>query len=86
VSKTEKLLARLRSCPSDFTYEEITTLLKRLGYRIAQRGHTSGSRLAFIHEKSGHIIRLHNPHPGNTLKRYQVEFLVEALAEQGVFT
>lgn len=86
MSKTEKLLERLRSCPSDFTYEEMATLLKRLGYRIVRRGQTSGSRVAFIHEKNRHIIRLHKPHPGNILKRYQIDYLIEALKEEGVYT
>jgi hypothetical protein len=82
MGKTEKLLERLRSYPSDFTYEEMTTLLGRLGYRAVEG---SGSRVAFVHAKSGHIIRLHKPHPGNILKRYQMEYLVETLEEQGVY-
>ena len=45
----------------------------------SQSGKTSGSRVAFINEKDKHIIRMHKPHPGNELKKYQIEQLIEEL-------
>lgn len=59
-------------------------LLGRLGYTEESRGRTSGSRVAFVHSPSKHIIRLHKPHPGNTLRRYQIDALIEALRDREV--
>jgi len=84
MSKRDKLIERLLNRPSDFEYYEVKTLLTQLGYREEQRGRTSGSRVAFINNESNHIIRLHKPHPGNLLKKYQIEQLIEELRSQGV--
>ncbi|RMG19275.1 MAG: type II toxin-antitoxin system HicA family toxin [Bacteroidetes bacterium] len=83
MSKLEKLLAKLRSRPKTFTYSEMRTLLLKLGYTERKTGKTSGSRLAFIHTEKKHIIRLHKPHPGNELKRYQIDYLIEELKNEG---
>jgi hypothetical protein len=75
--------ARLLSRPSDFTFEELTTLLGLLGYTNSGRGKTGGSRVAFTDGK-GDYIRLHKPHPRNTLKQYQVDDIIAALSERGL--
>ena len=84
MSKRDKLIRRLLNKPSDFDYNEAKTLLAQLGYREEQRGRTSGSRVAFVNHENRHIIRLHKPHPGNLLKKYQIEQLIEELRSQGV--
>ena len=79
MSKKEKLTARLKTRPTDFTYTELRTLLSGMGYAEDNKGKTSGSRVSFIHEETKHIISLHKPHPGNILKRYQINLIVEEL-------
>ncbi len=79
MSKEEKLIKRLLAKPNNFTYNELKSLLSHLGYIENQSGKTSGSRVAFINENDKHIIRLHKPHPGNELKRYQIEQVIEEL-------
>jgi hypothetical protein len=86
MSKAEKLLKRFLSMPKDFTFEELRALLGSLGYREVRRGHTSGSRVAFYREASGHIIKLHRPHPRPVLKEYQVEELITSLKNAGVIS
>ncbi len=54
------------------------------GYKEDNRGRTSGSRVAFVHSETGHIIRLRRPHPGNILKKYQIEQLIDESKNQGV--
>ncbi|MEE8583851.1 MAG: type II toxin-antitoxin system HicA family toxin [Acidobacteriota bacterium] len=44
---------------------------------------SGGSRRRFVHP-SLPTISLHQPHPGNTLKAYQVDQLVEALRKEGL--
>lgn len=84
MSQKDKLIDRLTQRPSDFEYDEARTLLGRLGYREENKGRTSGSRVAFVNIETKHIIRLHKPHHGNILKRYQVDQLIEELKNQGV--
>jgi hypothetical protein len=84
VSKDEKLIKRLISRPKNFTYNELRKLLRSFGYNESQSGKTSGSRVAFIHEQSHHIIRLHKPHPGNELKQYQIDQLIDELHLRGL--
>lgn len=84
MSKRDKLIDRLLNRPIDFEYDEARRLLAKFGYKEDNRGRTSGSGVAFVHCETGHIIRLHRPHPGNILKKYQIEQLIEELKNQGV--
>ncbi|MDX9870960.1 MAG: type II toxin-antitoxin system HicA family toxin [Clostridia bacterium] len=84
MSKKEKLLNRLLARPNDFIYDEAKSLLGQFGYKEDTRGRTSGSRVAFFHPQTKHLIRLHKPHPGNTLKEYQIDELINKLKDQGV--
>ena len=84
MSRQNKLLIRLLGRPRDFTYDELKSLLQGLGYVEATTGKTSGSRVAFIHNKTQHVIRLHKPHPGNELKLYQIDQIIETLKDQEV--
>lgn len=82
MSKEEKLISRLLMVPSDFTINEITTLLKRLGFELSNKGNTSGSRIAFVHNKNKDIIRLHKPHPKNTLGKATLKDVIQFLKEK----
>jgi len=83
VLRKEKLLMRLKSRPTDFTFEELTTLLGQFGYSIRSSGKTGGSRVAFANDE-GDYIRLHKPHPRNILKRYQIDDVIAVLSERGL--
>ncbi len=84
MSKHGKLIKRLLSRPRDFTYDDLRALLYGLGYEEESKGKTSGSRVAYIHRDTRHIIRLHKPHPGNELKLYQVDQIINTLKGQDV--
>jgi hypothetical protein len=84
MSQREKLRKRLLEKPRDFTYDEAKAILSQLGYKEDNRGRKSGSRVAFIHTQTKHIIRLHKPHLGNILRLYQIDELIETLRNQGV--
>jgi hypothetical protein len=77
-------LRRFLTRPADFRFDEMSRLLKGCGYEEMTSGKTKGSRVAFINKTSGHIIRLHRPHPGNVLKRYQMDLVEEALRAKGI--
>lgn len=48
MGQKEKLVARLKSRPRDFTFEELERLLRYFGFVRSNKGRTSGSRVAFI--------------------------------------
>ena len=80
MSQLEKSILKLKSQPKDWTWRETQTLLRRLGYKELQG---SGSRVKFYCESNDHVIILHKPHPGNILKVYMVNQLLETLIEKG---
>lgn len=83
MSRRDKLLRRFLGKPADFTCDEMSRFLRDLGYEEKKAGKTAGSRLAYVHKESGHIIRLHRPHPGKVLKRYQLDLVEAALRARG---
>jgi predicted RNA binding protein YcfA (HicA-like mRNA interferase family) len=60
---------------------ELTTLLRRLGFRQVRTGSTGGSRRRFVHPE-GCVISLHEPHPGRILKHYQIDQIIETLERE----
>ena len=83
MSKKEKLIARLKGKPKDFTFEEVMQLMGFFDYRLANSGKTGGSRVAFTNDKKDYI-RMHKPHPRKELLEYQVRQLVEQLEQEGL--
>ena len=83
ISRKNKLIARLLSRPKDFSWSELTALLKQLGYREEKTGKTGGPRLAFVHDTAAAVL-LHQPHPSNELKRYAVDQVIETLQQEGL--
>ena len=83
MAQFKKLLNRILSSPSDFTFGELETLLSGFGFKVSNAGKTSGSAVRFINGKTGHIIRLHKPHPSPVLKQYLIKFIVNELKQGG---
>ena len=79
MSKLNKLISKLLDRKSIITYQELKYLLGKLGYEQSNKGKTSGSRVAYFHPTTKHIIRLHKPHPGNELKDYVKKAVVQEL-------
>lgn len=83
MTKIDKLLDKIAKQPKSFKYSELRTLLSNLGYAEYSKGKTSGSRVAFFNKERDHLIRLHKPHPGNELKKYQINLIYQELKSQG---
>ena len=75
----EKAINRLWAKPKDYTYNELSSLLLKLGYEEKNKGRSSGSRVAFFNPENKNMIRLHKPHPGNIVKGYIIEQVIESL-------
>jgi predicted RNA binding protein YcfA (HicA-like mRNA interferase family) len=83
MGRNEKLLARLKQRPKDFTWGDLTNLLKSLGYVQRKIGKTGGSRRRFVHSTAP-AITLHKPHPGRIVKRYMIDDILEFLKREGM--
>ena len=82
MSRKDKLISRLKSKPTDFTFEEAKSLLEIFGYTFSNAGKTSGSRVCFV--KDNKVFRMHKPHPRKELLEYQVKELIEELNQEGL--
>ena len=83
MSKEEKMIRRLMSCPTDYTYSEAITLAASFGYQERSKGSTSGSRVMLYRADDRRKILLHKPHPGDIMKPYAVKQLLQHLKENG---
>jgi hypothetical protein len=81
MSRKEKLISRFQQRPKDFTWDELTSLLKFIGYREVKAGKTGGSRRRFVHHSAA-TITLHKPHPQNILKRYAIDQVLDVLRQE----
>jgi predicted RNA binding protein YcfA (HicA-like mRNA interferase family) len=83
VSRRDKLIARLKGRPRDFSWEELVRLLEGLGYAEAKTSKSAGSHRRFVHPTVP-VIALHKPHPGNIVKIYVIDDVLRVLTEEGL--
>ena len=79
MSKTEKLLTKLKDAGSSYAWSDLVTLLKMLGFEQLDG---AGSRVRFV--KGDVQIRLHKPHPQKEMKAYAVKQVKEILEAEGL--
>ena len=84
MGQKDKLIAKLKSNPKNFTFDEAESLLGNLDYRKSNKGKTSGSRVMFTSDKHKSKILLHKPHPRKHLLEYQIKQLIELLEQEGL--
>ena len=82
MSKKDKLIARLKSKPKDFTFNEVKTLLSLLNFLKSKTGKTGGSRVKF--KRGNKTIYMHKPHPHKYLRDYQINELIKKLTEENL--
>jgi predicted RNA binding protein YcfA (HicA-like mRNA interferase family) len=78
--KSEKLLSKLSSASNTFAWSDLVTLLARLGYEMQEM---AGSRVRFYNADTGHMLRLHKPHPENHIKGGALKDVRAALKREG---
>lgn len=79
MSRIEKLRKRLLLEPKDFTWTELVLVMKSFGYHVNTN---SGSRRSF--QQDGYsAFFLHQPHPSDILKPYQVRLAIDHLKKEG---
>lgn len=81
MSKLEKLLEKIRNPQAKWTWGDLCSLLKKLGY-TQEEG--DGSRVKFDNGNPLDLINLHKPHPGNEVKSYVIRQVREKLKNGGM--
>jgi len=81
MSTKEKLIARFKRLPNDFTWEELVRLFAIFGFTVDNKGKTSGSRVLFVTIDDAHTV--HKPHQSNTIKKYAMKQVFNFLLEKG---
>ena len=79
-----KILEKLLDPRTTLTFQELEYVLGKLGYIERKTGKTSGSRRAYINQRTKHIIRIHKPHPGNEIKKYVKNYIISELKRQNL--
>lgn len=83
MTKIDKLLKRFLSKPKDLTYDELVQVLKYFGYTEFTIGKTSGSAKKFKNNNND-LINFHKSHPGNIIKTYIINQIIEKLERNGL--
>lgn len=81
MSQKDDLIERIKSKPKDFTVLELDSLMSKCGCTKLSRGKTSGSAIAYMHEETKCMLRMHSPHPRKELKPYMVKSVIEFLEQ-----
>lgn len=82
MARKEKLLEKLTNQSSSMTWDELVTLMNHHGFEL--RNGKRGSTRKFYNKERDLIVRLHEPHPSNTLKPYVKANAITALKQIGV--
>ena len=84
MGQKEKLIAKLKSNPKTFTFDDAESRLGYCTYHRNNKGKTSGSRVMFTSDEYRTKILLHKSHPRKELLEYQVKQLIEQLEQEGL--
>lgn len=78
--KREKLLKKLADANGTFPWSDLETLLAQLGF---EKKEMEGSRVRFYHPQTQRMMRLHKPHPENTIKGGALKAVRDTLKQEG---
>ena len=84
MGQKEQLIAKLKTNPKTFSFDDAESLLGYFTYYRSNKGKTSGSRVMFTSDRYRSKILLHKPHPRKELLEYQVKQLIELLEQEGL--
>ncbi len=79
MSKQQKALNRLRSAPKDFSWDELVQVMTFFGLDLKT---SNGSARRFVNPVSRNTFYIHQPHPSNILKPYQIREALKFLRQE----
>lgn len=83
MNKHDKLLKRFYNLPKDFTFNEMVSLFTQFGFRLDNKGSSSGSRIEFVNDSNDDSFIMHKPHPANIIKGYMMKQAYNYLKAKG---
>jgi len=81
MSQADKLKEAFCQCQADFPFADFVRLLRSLGYEPLKPKGSGGSRRRFVHQKTKHILMLHDP--GKTMGSGMVKEKRQDLIDAG---
>lgn len=72
ITQADKLILKLMSKPKDLTFTELTKIFNHFGFKIENKGKTSGSRVEFYSDTLELSFYTHKPHPDSNVKIYVI--------------
>ena len=72
MTQADKLILKLMSKPKDLTFTELTKIFNHFGFKIENKGKTSGSRVEFYSDTLDLSFYTHKPHPDSNVKIYVI--------------
>ena len=83
MSTKEKLIERFKRIPSDFTFDELISIMGHYGFSLLNKGATSGSRVAF---KKGELsVIMHKPHPGKIVGKKTLRSIIDFFTKNAIW-
>lgn len=79
--KKEKLRKRLDSLPTDFTWNELVTILSFYGFDVING---KGSKRKFYNKELDRVVICHEPHPKSIVKEYvlkEIKILLDEISK-----
>ena len=80
MSKLQQAVTRLLDKPSDFTWDELLSLMNGFGYELRTSG---GSGRKFFSPATKALFFMHEPHLSKILKAYQVRAVIQFRRNEG---
>ena len=86
MTKKHKLIDRFTKTPppTDFTWDELVTLMDRLGFDIHENQGGSSHKHFVYRENISLVVNASKPHPNGNLKHYQIVEIKSKLKEWGL--
>lgn len=81
MAKLDDVVARFKTKPADFTWDELRWMLTKMGFRQEER---NGSRVLFYMKDPKIKILLHKPHPENTVDKGAIADTMGRLEDNGL--
>lgn len=83
MTRSDKLIAQLLSCPSTYRFADFLKVMASYGFEMDSKGKTSGSRVRFYRPSDGRMFVMHAPHPSDELTAGTIRNIVRFLQDVG---
>lgn len=83
MTRIDKLIAQLLSCPSTYRFADFLEVMASYGFEMDNKSKTSGSRIRFYRPSDGRMFVMHALHPSDELTAGTIRSIVRFLQDVG---